>query len=163
VICGVRTFFTGIEPAGHMTMRAPCPRCSSHRGAVTTKNGQDTVRCADCDRYCYNAPRTETNRPRRSLRTRPTIRPSQRARVLLRDNMVCVLCHRHDVPLDVAHIVSVRDGLELGLSDAILYSDDNLVAMCASCNSGLSSHTIPAHRLLLIFALRSQQFRRPQS
>jgi 5-methylcytosine-specific restriction endonuclease McrA len=77
--------------------------------------------------------------------------------------MLCVLCHRHDVPLDVAHIVSVRDGLEQGLSDAVLYSDDNLVAMCASCNSGLSSRTIPAHRQLLLFALRSQRFRDPLS
>jgi hypothetical protein len=47
----------------------------------------------------------------------------------------------------------------LGLSDAVLFGDDNLVAMCASCNSGLSSKTIPGHRLLVLLALRAKQMR----
>jgi 5-methylcytosine-specific restriction endonuclease McrA len=155
------TSTTENDPAGRMAMRAPCARCGCLDGAIATKNGQDTVRCADCNRYCYNAPRTETGRPRRSLRTRPDISPSQRTRILLRDNRSCVMCHSRE-RLEVAHIVSVRDGLAQKLSDTILYSDDNLVAMCAACNSGQSSNTVPAHRLLLILSLRAQQLRSQQ-
>jgi 5-methylcytosine-specific restriction endonuclease McrA len=153
----------GNEPVQRMMMRAPCPGCGCAHGTITTKNGQDTVRCAECARYCYNAPRTETGREPRSLRTRPTIRPSQRTRILLRDNGACVLCHRHDVPLDVGHLISVHDGHALGLSDAMLDSDGNLAAMCASCNSGLSDVSLPPH--LVAAALRAQskraQRRRP--
>ncbi len=38
---------------------------------------------------------------------------------------------------DFAHAVSVRDGYADGMSDALLYSDHNLVALCAECNAGL--------------------------
>ena len=44
-------------------LRNPCP-CGCIEGLIFTKNGQDTVRCAQCDRYAgYNAPRTETGAP----------------------------------------------------------------------------------------------------
>jgi 5-methylcytosine-specific restriction endonuclease McrA len=129
-------------------MRSPCSGCGCLDGIIVTKNGQDTVRCAECDQYAgYNAPRSETGRARRSLRTRPTIRPSQRARILVRDNGTCVLCHRSDVALDVGHLISVHDGHTSGLSDAELASDDNLAAMCAACNSGLSSESLPPRLL----------------
>lgn len=125
-------------------MRSPCPRCGCLDGIIVTKNRQDTVWCAECEQYAgYNAPRSETGRARRSLRTRPTIRPSQRTRILLRDNAACVLCHRSDADLEVGHLISVHDGHTLGLSDAELSSDDNLAAMCAACNSGLSSESLP--------------------
>jgi 5-methylcytosine-specific restriction endonuclease McrA len=65
----------------------------------------------------------------------------------MRDNGACVLCHRSDVPLDVGHLISVHDGQYLGLSDAELASDDNLAAMCAACNSGLSSESLPPRLL----------------
>jgi 5-methylcytosine-specific restriction endonuclease McrA len=139
-------------------MREPCPRCGCGDGTVAMVNGQDTVRCAECERFCYNAPRTETGRPRRSLRTRPQVSPGQRARILLRDNLACVMCGRRE-RLEVGHIISVRDGRALVLSDAVLFGDDNLVAMCASCNSGLSSKSIPAHRFLVLLALRAKQMR----
>jgi hypothetical protein len=71
-------------------MREPCPRCGCGDGTVAMVNGQDTVRCAECERFCYNAPRTETGRPRRSLRTRPQVSPGQRARILLRDNLEAI-------------------------------------------------------------------------
>jgi 5-methylcytosine-specific restriction endonuclease McrA len=110
---------------------------------MTTVGSQDTVRCAACNRHCYNAPRSETGRPTRSLRTRPTIKPSQRARILLRDNATCVICHRANVPLDLGHLISVHDGPAFGLTEPELFSDENLAAMCDSCNSGLSSATVP--------------------
>ena len=145
----------GQQPPGHTQMRAPCPDCGCLDGTITPKNGQDTVRCARCERYCYNAPRTETGREPRSLRTRPTIRPSQRARILLRDNGTCILCHRNDVQLDIGHLISVYDGRLMGLSDAELGDDENLAAMCASCNSGLSSETLPLRIAATILLART--------
>lgn len=132
-------------------MRAPCPGCGCRDGYIRTRGGQDTVRCSACDRYCYNAPRSETGRETRSLRTRPTISPSQRARILIRDNATCILCHRHDVDLDIGHLVSVRDGKARGLSDDQLRDDANLAAMCTACNSGLAHRSLPVH--LLVAAL----------
>ena len=142
------------EPVSRMSMRSPC-RCGCLDGIITTKHGQDTVWCAECDRFCYNAPRSETGRDARSLRTRPTIRPSQRTRILMRDNGACVLCHRSDVALDVGHLISVHDGHRLGVSDADLASDDNLAAMCAACNSGLCSESWPPRLLAAALWARS--------
>jgi 5-methylcytosine-specific restriction endonuclease McrA len=138
-----------------ITMRKPCP-CGCIVGLIFTKNGQDTVRCARCNRYSHNAPRTETGRPRRSLRSRPRISPSQRARIILRDGCACVQCHGRK-ELVIGRVVSVRDGYAAGLTDAQLYCDDNLVALCAECNSGLGRNSIPAHRLLLILTLRARR------
>ena len=145
------------EPAQRRTMRAPCPRCGCTDGTITTKGGQDTVRCAQCDRYCYNAPRRETGREPRVLRTRPQIRPSQRARILMRDNWACVMCHRTDVDLDAGHLVSDHDGRLLGMSEAELQGDDNLAAMCSVCNSGWSDQTVPPR--LVAAAIMAQQRR----
>lgn len=151
------TSTSGDETTVRMVMRAPCPRCGGDGGILATVNGQDTVRCAECKRFCYNAPRTETGREARSLRTRTDIRPSQRTRILVRDNSTCVLCHRSDVDLEAGHLISVHDGHKLGMSDADLNSDDNLAAMCAVCNSGLSSESLPPR--LLAAALWARQLR----
>jgi hypothetical protein len=131
-----------------VAMSSPCPDCGCPNGTIVTENGRDQVRCNGCARVCYNLPCTETGRPHRSLRTRPAVKVRQRVRVLLRDNCACVLCHRRGVPLEVGHLISVRDGLRLGLSDAYLFGDENLAAMCASCNSGLGSDTVPLRFLL---------------
>lgn len=137
-----------------MHMRAPCPGCGHSEGRIETRSGQDCVFCDWCGRWCYNAPRVETGREPRSLRTRPDIKPSVRARILLRDNAICVICHRTDVALDVGHLISVKDGTTAGMSETDLYSDENLAAMCAPCNSGLSAETIPLR--LLVAALHAR-------
>jgi len=50
-------------------MRASC-RCGSSRGIMRRIGGQDTVRCAACDAFQYNAPRSETGTaPPRSERS----------------------------------------------------------------------------------------------
>ena len=120
------------EPGADHQMRAGCPECGSTAGTISPINGQDVVRCAQCGRYCYNAPRTETGRPPRSLRARPQIPPSQSRRIFVRDRRTCLLCGRHDRPLVIGHIISVREGRAYGLSDAELYHDENLTAMCQS-------------------------------
>lgn len=140
-----------------ISMRTPCSRCGCTEGLITTKSGQDTVRCSGCRRYCYNAPRSETGRPTRSLRTRSDVRPSQRARILVRDGGACILCHRSGVELEIGHLISVHDGRALGMSDAELNSDDNLAAMCAPCNSGLSSSSLPPRLLAAAMWARSRR------
>jgi hypothetical protein len=137
-----------------IALRSPCD-CGSTEGTIKTKNGQDTVWCATCGIYArFNATRAETNRPRRSLSTRQKISPSQRARILLRDGLACVLCGRRD-ELVIGHVVSLRDGYAEGMSDAALYCDANLVALCSECNAGLGAGSIPPYRMLLIFSLRA--------
>ncbi len=140
-----------------ISMRVPCSRCGCTDGLMTTKNGQDTVRCSGCRRYCYNAPRSETGRPTRSLRTRADVRPSQRARILVRDGGACILCHRSGVELEIGHLISVHYGRALGMSDEELNSDDNLAAMCAPCNSGLSSSSLPPRLLAAAIWARSRR------
>lgn len=124
-------------------MRSACMGCGNEVGRIETRNGQDVVRCAACGKYAgYNAPRSETGREVRSLRTRSGIKPRQRARILERDNGTCVLCHRNDVNLDVGHLISVDAGRKLDLSDELLNDDENLAAMCAACNSGLGARPV---------------------
>lgn len=148
------TDYSPKQPIVKHSMRTPCPDCGCTWGIIHTNNGQDTVRCHGCNRFCYNAPKWETKREPRSLQTRPNISVSQRARILLRDNGTCVLCHRPDVAIELGHIISVKDGKSCGLSDAQIYSDENLAAMCASCNSGISSATLPLRFLVTVLIAR---------
>lgn len=135
-------------------MREPCTNCGETNGIMTTVNGQDTVRCGWCGKHCYNAPKSETGREPRTLRTRPQMKVSQRSRILLRDNGACIICHRRDIDLEVGHLISVKDGKAAGLTDAQLYSDENLAAMCAACNSGISGETIPLRFLAAVLEAR---------
>jgi 5-methylcytosine-specific restriction endonuclease McrA len=121
------------------TMREPCRFCGeATAGFLTPAGGQNVIRCAECGRAVYNAPKWETGEAVRSLATRPDIKVSTRTRILERDGGTCVACHRDDVPLDVGHLLSVVDGRALGATDAELWHDDNLASMCESCNSGFS-------------------------
>jgi hypothetical protein len=43
-------------------MRAPCT-CGHTQGRVILVASQHTVRCLSCDRFCYNAPRSELGLP----------------------------------------------------------------------------------------------------
>ena len=138
-------------------MRRPCSLCDGTHGTVETKNGQDVVNCAFCGRYQYNRPKTESGRETRTVRTRPNIKPSKKARVLERDNARCIFCHRADVPLHAGHLISVADGERLGMTEDEIYADENLAAMCDECNIGLGSLTVNPR--LIIQAIRA---RRPE-
>lgn len=137
------------------SMRAPCPDCGGTDGNVTEKNGQDTVRCAACHRFCYNAPRTETGRAVRSVSTiHKAIRPQLRARILERDGFTCVLCRATETRLHVGHLISVEVGLLYGLTDAEINDEENLVAMCEECNLGYSACPIPLRTAIAILRAR---------
>lgn len=123
-------------------MRKPCT-CGSETGFLTEVNGQDTVRCLACNKHCYNAPRTETGREQRSSTTvHAAIKPQKRTRVLERDGHQCVLCRAIDRPMHVGHIVSVEAGLAVGLSDAEINDEENLIVQCEECNLGQGSQPI---------------------
>jgi len=140
------------------TMRAPCATCSATAGRTETRSGQDCVFCAGCGRWQYNRPRAESGRDVRSLRTRPDIKPSKRARILDRDAGCCIICHRDDLNLDVGHLISVDDGRQLGMTDPELFDDENLAAMCAACNSGYSATSVSPR--ILVGLIRARISRR---
>lgn len=134
-------------------LRRPCSRCGADEGLITTVNGQDTVRCAQCKTFLYNAPRVETGREQRSVSTRPEIKPKQRARILDRDNAACVVCGS-TVGLHIGHILSVEEGRAQGADDLELFDDENLAVMCAECNLGWGVNSLSPRLALRLIRAR---------
>ena len=134
-------------------MRQPCLKCDTPDGVIETVNGQDTVRCAWCKAFCYNAPKSETGRQVRSLRKRDDIRPGMRTAIFLRDGGACIICYSTDRP-EVGHLISVADGAKFGIDFDLINSDENLAVMCATCNNGLSDETVPIRLIVKAFMVR---------
>jgi hypothetical protein len=141
-------------------MRQPCPRdgCTETQGRVTEANGQRVVRCAWCNRHCYNQPRDEAGLAPQKIKTREPFKLGQRQRILERDGHACVSCHATDRPLHIGHLVSVHDGRRLGMDDAELNDDLNLAAMCDACNLGLGERSLPPR--LVWAAIRAAAIRK---
>lgn len=117
--------------------------CWTSTGVIKTKNGQDCVYCANCHKFQYNAPKTETGREARSISTvHRAIKPKQRARILERGNGQCELCGKRNAPLHVGHLLSVKHGLDRGMTDAEINSDENLASFCDECNLGLGEEPV---------------------
>lgn len=147
----------------NFTMRTPCLSCSEQTGRIVERNGQDTVRCLSCDRFCYNAPRTETGRAQRSVSTvHAGIKTNQRSRIIMRDGARCVWCGATQATknLHVGHIVSVDAGLQYGLTDAEINDDENLVALCEECNLGQGSEPMPLRVAIVVLRTRISWSRR---
>ncbi len=139
--------------ANIITMRRPCPTCAEVTGRIRTAGGQDSVFCLGCGEFQYNAPRMETGRKARSLKTtHDLVGPKKRARVLARSNGLCELCGSQR-DLTVADLLSVGDGHRAGLSDLGLRDDENRAAMCAECNLGLGSLSV-SPRLYVALLIR---------
>lgn len=140
------------------TMRAPCRfGCGTDAGRMETRNGQDCVFCSKCNRLQYNAPKTETGRAPRTVTTvHNGIKPGQRARILDRDSGHCALCGASG-NLHVGHLLSVNDGVRMGMTEADLNHDENLAAMCDECNLGLSDTTVSIRLMVAILRKRMQQ------
>ena len=140
-----------------LDLRVPCV-CGSWEGFAVEKSGQDVVRCRECSRFQYNAPRTETGKRQRSVSTtHAAIKPKQRARILNRDARRCVMCGQsaeHAV-VNVGHIVSVEEGHLQELPDELINADENLVTMCEECNLGQGNRTVSLRLAEAI--LRAQQ------
>lgn len=124
-------------------LRAPCRFCGCTEGTIRKVGGQNVVRCAECNKQLYNAPKTETDEKPRTVETvRARLKPSQQARILDRDNCRCVCCGRSDQPLTIGHLLSVDDGLRLGATAQELNDDANLAAMCEACNMGQGRRSV---------------------
>lgn len=147
---------TGVGPRS-IEMRAPCVACGCTDGVVLERNGQDTVRCTGCDKFQYNAPRTETGRAQRSNATvHDGIKPSQRARIIARALARCEHCGATGpgTILHVGHILSVEYGLRFGVPDEELNHDENLLALCEACNLGMGCEPMPLRLAVAILRAR---------
>lgn len=134
-------------------LRNPCKRCGSLSGRIETKGNQDCVYC-DCGTFQYNAPKTETGREVRTVeRVHKSIRPKDRASVLMRANGRCELCGSR-INLHVGHLLSVEAGLRLGMNELQLNDPENLCAMCEACNLGVGKEPIPARFLMALVLAR---------
>lgn len=121
----------------NISMRAPCTRCGSPGGYISLRNNQQCVFCSSCHLFAYNAPKIETGQKPRSISSlHEGIPPSKRHRIIERATARCELCGA-TVNLQVSHLLSVSDGLDLGLTENELNSDDNLALLCEACNLGM--------------------------
>jgi hypothetical protein len=151
-------------PIRMQTNNGTCPGCGGTTGVIVTKGPQDTVRCDSCDRYLYCAPKTETGRAVRSTSTvHAAIRPKQRSRIIERANARCERCGKpaamSTTGLHVGHILSVADGLNHGLTEDIINSDDNLIAECDECNSGHGAGSLPVRLFVTLLMARANDGR----
>jgi len=142
--------------------RRPCDDCRITEAVIVPSGGQNVVRCAKCGRPLYNAPKTETGeKPRTVTTVRRPIKPSQQARIFDRDHRTCVLCGRSDHPLTVGHLLSIEEGIAVGASEAEMYDDANLAAMCEACNLGLGRHSISprTYAVMMLHLARAERRR----
>lgn len=145
---------------GQYRMRASCAACGSVFGTITETGAQDVVRCV-CGKFQYNAPRVETGKAVRSITTvHNGIKPKQRAEIIMRAGLRCEACKRSPIKptdeLHVGHGVSVKDGLAMGMTEAELNSNENLLALCSECNIGLGSETVPLWLMVAIVVARAR-------
>lgn len=137
-------------------MRRPCPNCGFTLGVLAKSGHQNTVRCAKCGNFAYNAPKTETGERARTVKTlRDRMSPSQQARILNRDHGRCLLCGSPD-NLTIGHLLSIADGHAVGALESELNDDANLAAMCEGCNAGLGRRSVST-RTFVILTLRILQ------
>jgi hypothetical protein len=143
----------GTVMASH-ELRKPCAKCGHTHGTIETKNGQDVVSCGGCGAYQYCAPKTETGRAVRTVRTtHAAVTTSQRWRIIERDGGKCVFCGCRD-NLHVDHALRVDAGHKLGLQDSQINSDENLLTACSECNLGKRAAPLPLWLLIPLLVAR---------
>lgn len=138
-------------------MRAPCKYgCDCTLGNFTTTNGQDVVRCCNCGKAQYNAPKTETGRAVRSVSTtHAALRPKMKVAILERANGRCEMCGNGPPKsnLHVGHIISVKLGMD-DMTDAELNDEENLVCLCDECNLGMGDEPLPLRFMMKLVRAR---------
>ena len=139
-------------------MREPCRYgCGTTDGWIETSNGQDCVYCDSCGRHQYNAPKAETGREARTLTTiHNGIKPKLRAKIISRANARCEVCGS-EKDLSAGHLLSVKDGMDEGLTELEINSSENLACMCAECNSGIGEETVPLRLAVHILKARTRR------
>lgn len=132
--------------------RDPCPDCHTVKAVLIPQGQHSGVYCVRCRRWLYWAPKHETGEAPRTVATlRKGLKPSQQARILERDLGRCVMCGTRE-NLHIAHFLSVKDGIALGVPDEVLESDENKAAMCEACNLGLQGHSVSARFYVSLLA-----------
>ncbi len=133
-----------------LPLRTPCP-CGWDVGRIENRGGQDCLYCDQCGKWQYNAPRTETGRAVRTMKTvHAGITASRQDRIFRRDEFRCIICGRgraDGLNLHIAHILSVEDGMKLAeqgwkITEYELNSDANLLTLCETCNAGQSGRSL---------------------
>lgn len=140
-------------------MRKPCSECGCAFGVIRTVGFQDTVRCHQCGKFQYNAPRQETGKPQMHVPTREAVKLATRTIVLLRANGACEVCHNRDVPLSVGHLLSLDAGRAQGMTDEELNHEENLAAMCDACNLGIGRNPVPMRLMMAMLNARMKNAR----
>lgn len=137
-------------------MRDPCRHCGHQHGYITPANGQDVVRCTQCNQWAYNAPKAESGKKRLTLTDRQGVTPSTRARILREWDNRCFSCgtEAHQAPggLHLGHLIDRSLADRYGLLDELIDDPVNLVPQCATCNLG-EAHLKPRPMRLIVRAL----------
>lgn len=144
------------------TMREPCKWClkdgfTHTEGYVKSSGGQDVVRCSRCGRQCYNAPKTETGKAVRHIRSRVDLKPGQRERILERDNGFCLMCGRSASQgsiMHIGHMFSVADCIADGYGPEVYNDDDNLYSSCEECNLEQGARSLAPQVVCRLIAAR---------
>ena len=144
-------------------MREACRQCGCNDGYLERKGGQAVVRCRDCDRYCYSAPKHELGEAPEPVRS-DGVSSSVRYLVAERAHFRCELCGRTEndgVTLEIGHLISEYDlrqaRLALRFADAV----ENLAFLCRPCNLGMGRRSLPLHDLLVFLIRRQLDAERP--
>jgi hypothetical protein len=61
-----------------------------------------------------------------------------------------------DCGLHVGHIISVKAGVDSGLTDAQINDPENLMCMCDECNLGMGQETVPLRFAVRLFWARKK-------
>jgi len=141
-------------------LRFPCknPSCNGNtNGVIVPKSGQDIVRCSICLAYDHAASRQDTGRAVRTVKTvHEAINLKLRCQVLLRANRQCELCGKSDdnAVMHVGHAISVKAGIDNGMSESEINNPENLVCLCDECNLGMGDEPIPLRFMLRVVTAR---------
>lgn len=134
-----------------------CRRCGCADGYITKTNGQNVLRCSECEAFDHNVSKATTGEPQRSVRSRQDTKPSERARILERHGHACVGCGRMspEVVLHIDHLIPVDAARKAGLYDEpadveLIEAEINKAPMCEECNLGASG-TIDTKSIRLMY------------
>lgn len=128
--------------------------------AIARPNGPHwEARCGTCDRHLKFVSKAELGiKPITAKVIHEGITKGQRLRLLLRANCRCELCGARieEGNFHASHIVPVEYGVKQGLSPSEVNSDENLMALCAPCNQGMSKMVLPLRTMVMVLFARTQ-------
>jgi 5-methylcytosine-specific restriction endonuclease McrA len=126
--------------------------CLHERTEIVPKGPHYGRWCLDCHDFRGWVPKDELGVPKRSLTSRPGVKPKMRALIFDRFGNACMACGRMapDVQLQVDHIIPVGLAKKFGVYDDLIESDLNLAPMCEECNSGKSDGVFSARSIRLM-------------